>query len=140
MEKLRNIEIKTATALSVAGLALTACTIDSYLTDVTNVHCDGKRTIQDLREDGLSTFIIHGKDNAVAKVVVKKKDSLVAIATASVGDPKQLEFGRYEKIDFGYEFDMIAAGGAWLINASEDDVYIHGSCENILMDNISTRH
>ena len=136
MEKVsRRRNAVVAAALSVAALA--GCSVDSYLADPSNVHCDGKRTKTDLKNNGLATFIVHGThEGEVATVKVRREDNQVSVAVSGdvTGPPQQLEADGYTKptpIVNGAELSAFGAGGAWEIDVHPDNIVIQGSCSGI---------
>ncbi len=124
-----------ATALSAA--ALTGCSVDSYLTDPSNVQCDGKRTKVDLAVNGMTTFIVHGKhEGDVATVKVRRSEAGASVGVSGdvTGPPQQLEtdgFTAPTPVIDGAELSTFGAGGAWVIDVREDNVVIQGSCDGM---------
>ena len=135
MEKLRFRSIIATNLLAVT--ALTGCTIDSYLNDPLGVRCDGKRTISDLAEGDIATFIVHGENEGeVASVHIRREDNEVSVKVDGdvTGPPQQLEDDGYTAptpISDGSELATFGAGGAWVIDARDDSVVIQGSCDGI---------
>ncbi len=126
--------------LAIAALSATAlvgCSVDSYLTDPSNVQCDGKRTKTELEGDGMATFVVHGKeDGDVATVSVRRNDDRVSVSVSGdvTGPPQQLEEDGYTAptpIVDGAELSAFGAGGAWIIDARNDSVVIQGSCDGM---------
>lgn len=120
-----------ASALSIT--ALLGCSIDSYLTDASDVQCDGKRTLAELEGDGMATFIVHGKDDAVATVQVRRNAAMVSVGVVGdiTGPPQRLNedgFTIPAPIVEGAELSAFAAGAAWVIDARKDSIVIQGSC------------
>ena len=65
---------RAAAVLASAALLFSGCTIDSYLTDTNNVHCDGKRTIADFGDVGSRvSFFGHQKDADILTVAVTRE-------------------------------------------------------------------
>lgn len=130
--KKRAFAVATLSAVALAG-----CSVDSYLTDPSNVHCDDKRTKSDLEGNGIATFIVHGKqegDIATVKVRRNEEGASVAVTGDVTGPPQQLEedgFTRPAPIVDGAELSAFGAGGAWIIDVREDSVVIQGSCEGM---------
>lgn len=131
---------KRRNAIVVAALsaaALTGCSIDSYLTDPSNVHCDGKRTKVDLEVNGMATFVIHGKqDVEVATVKVRRSEEGASVGVSGdvSGPPPQLEadgFTTPAPVVDGAELSVFGAGGAWVIDVRKDSVVIQGSCDGM---------
>jgi hypothetical protein len=129
--------VLAATALSAVALGGCSINIDSYLTDPSNVQCDGRRTEADLSGDGLATFIVHGKDNdAVATVKVRRSgsDASVNVSGDITGPAQQLEadgFTAPTPIVDGSELSAFGAGGAWVIDVRKDTVVIQGDCDGM---------
>lgn len=131
---------KRRNVLAIAALsaaALTGCSVDSYLTDASNVHCDGKRTKTDLEGNGMATFVVHGKQEGdVATVKVRRNNEGVSVGVAGdvTGPPQQLEDDGYTAptpIVDGAELSAFGAGGAWVIDVRNDSVVIQGSCDGM---------
>ena len=124
-------------AASLTAAALTGCSIDSYLTDPSNVQCDGRRTISDLQGDGMATFIVHGKsENDVATVKVRRSRDLASVAVSGevTGPPQELGadgFTYPTPVVNGAELSTFGAGGVWIIDVRKDTVVIQGSCEGM---------
>lgn len=122
---------------ALSAVALVGCSVDSYLTDPSNVQCDGKRTKTDLEGDGMATFVVHGKeDGDVATVSVRRNDDKVSVGVSGdvTGPPQQLEEDGYTAptpIVDGAELSAFGAGGAWIIDARNDSVVIQGSCDGM---------
>ncbi len=121
-----------------AGVALSACAVDSYLTDTTNVQCDSRRTRSELYGDGNAIFIVHGKkpsDQAV--ITVNRKDDLARVkiendTSASPRTPdEESVFGEAIPIAEGPETHVIAGGGDWIIDVRATGVVIEGTCDGI---------
>jgi len=131
---------KRRIAVVVAALSATAlasCSVDSYLTNASNVHCDGKRTKVDLAVDGLATFIVHGNDEGdVATVKVRRSEDRASVAVSGevTGPPQQLEadgFTTPTAVVNGAELSAFGAGGVWVIDVREDSVVIQGTCDGM---------
>ncbi len=126
-----------ATALS--AVALTGCSIDSYLTDPSNVHCDGKRTKVELAVNGMATFIVRGKQKGdVATVRVRRSENGASVGVSGdiTGPPQQLEadgFTTPTPVVKGAELSAFGAGAAWVIDVRNNSVVIQGSCDGIGM-------
>ncbi len=124
-----------ATALS--AVALTGCSRDSYLTDPSNVQCDSKPTKVDLAVNGMTTFIVHGKqesDVATVKVRRSKEGANVGVSGDVTGPPQQLEadgFTAATPVADGAELSTFGAGGAWVIDVRQDSVVIQGTCDGM---------
>ncbi len=136
MERLALGKRNALVAGFLSATALMGCSIDSYLTDPSDVHCDGKRTMADLRGNGMATFIVHGEDESVATVQVRRNRQEVSVAVSGdiTGPPQQLEedgFTSPTPIVEGSELSAFGAGGAWVIDARKDSVVIQGSCDGI---------
>ncbi|MBC7764153.1 hypothetical protein H7Y29_00390 [Microbacteriaceae bacterium] len=135
MEKYRTRSLITANLLAVS--AFSACSIDSYLRDPSNVQCDGKRTMSDLSGNGNAIFIVHGKDKSdVATITVKRDDGEVSVKVTGevTGPPQQLErdgFTTATPILDGAELGTFGGGGAWVIDAREDSIVIQGTCDGM---------
>ena len=108
--------------------------IDSYLTDPSNVQCNGQRTETDLVNGGMATFIVHGKQKgAIATVQVRRVNNEVSVRTGGdvTGPPQQVQpdgFTPPTPVVSGAELSAFAAGGAWVIDARDNTVVIQGSC------------
>ena len=137
MEKITNKRRNVLLATALSATALVGCSIDSYLTDASDVQCDGKRTKVELEENGRATFIVHGdKDGSVATVQVRRNEEGVSVGVTGdvTGPPQQLEadgFTAPTPVVDGAELSAFGAGGAWVIDASEDSVVIQGSCDGM---------
>lgn len=137
MERLTNRKRNTLLATALSAVALTSCSIDSYLTDPSNVQCDGRRTEVDLAGNGMSTFIVHGKQKgAIATVKVRRSgnEASVGVTGDVTGPPQQLEADGYTKptpIVNGAELSAFGAGGAWIIDVRKDSVVIQGTCDGM---------
>ena len=135
------LSYRKSTALAAAALstlAMAGCTIDSYLTDASNVTCDGKRTKADLEGDGIATFVVHGKENGeVATVKVRRSQGAASVQSSGdvAGAPSQIldedGFTKPLPITEGAELSTFGAGGAWVIDVREDSVVIQGTCEGM---------
>jgi len=123
--------------VTLSATAIASCSFDSYLTDPSNVQCDGKRTTADLKGDGAATFIVHGKEkDDVATVKVRRtgESASVGISGDVTGPPQQLEadgFTRPTPIIDGPELSTFGAGGAWIIDVRKGSVVIQGSCDGM---------
>lgn len=132
---LNNRNVLAVAALSAA--VLSACSIDSYLTDPSNVQCDSKRTMTELKGDGTAIFIVHGKekgDVATVKVRRTSKGASVGVTGEVTGPPQQLEadgFTAPTTIVDGSELSAFGAGGAWVIDVRKDSVVIQGTCDGM---------
>lgn len=132
---LRSRNALAATTLTV--LALGGCSIDSYLSDASDVQCDGRRTMSNLEGDGTATFIVHGTEKEdVATITVRRMNDEVSVAVTgkATGPPQQLEpdgFTAPTPIVDGAELSAFGAGGAWIIDARKDSVVIQGSCTGL---------
>lgn len=122
---------------AISALALSSCSEGGYNTDPSSVQCDVKRTIADLPEDGMTTFVVHGNERGEVGIVqVRRSDESVSVATESeiAGPPQQLELDGFTEpvpIEEGPELSAFAAGVAWVIDARRDTVVIHGTCNEI---------
>ncbi len=134
------LRYKRSTAIVTAALsaaALTGCSIDSYLTDPSNVQCNGKRTTADLEGNGMATFIVHGgEDGDVATVKVRRSEEGASVAVSGdvTGPPQQLESDGFTKptpVVDGAELSTFGAGGAWVIDVRNDSVVIQGTCDGM---------
>ncbi len=123
-------------AVTLSATALVGCSIDSYLTDASDVQCDGKRTKADLKVNGMATFIVRGEDESNATVQVRRSEEGVSVGVTGdvTGPPQQLEDNGFTKptplVD-GAELSAFGAGGAWVIDVREDSVVIQGSCDGM---------
>lgn len=128
------------TSLAIGALVLEGCsfTVDSYLTDPSNVKCDGKRTKTDLNGDGMASFVVHGKHTgelAIVKVRRAYDKASLSVVNDTANSPAQ----QYDKDGFstptsvvdGSELSVIAGGGAWVIDVRKDSVIIQGSCDGL---------
>ena len=137
MERFTNRKRNALLATALSAVALTSCSIDSYLTDPSNVQCDGKRTEVDLSGNGMATFIVHGKQkDEVATVRVRRNgnEASVGVTGDVTGPPQQLEADGFTKptpIVNGPELSAFGAGGAWVIDVRKDMVVIQGSCDGM---------
>lgn len=136
MERLTSRKRNTLLAVVLSATALVGCSIDSYLTDASDVQCDGKRTKTELEGNGMATFIVHGEDDSVATVQVRRSDEGVSVGVTGdvTGPPQQVEddgFTAPTPIVDGAELSTFGAGGAWVIDAREDSVVIQGSCDGM---------
>jgi hypothetical protein len=137
MEKLLQARRNALVAATLAAAALSGCTIDSYLTDPSNVQCDGRRTKVNLAVSGMAIFIVHGKhagDSATVKVRRSEAGADVAVAGDVTGPPQVLEadgFSRVTPVVDGPELSAFGAGGAWVIDVREDSVVIQGTCDGM---------
>lgn len=129
---------KPFAAAAFVAVALAGCTIDSYLTDPSNVHCDGRRTKTELAVGGMATFIVHGKeDGRVAAVQVRRTEEGASVMQSGyneLGPPQQIEADGYSPVQAvvdGPELSTFAAGGAWIIDVRENSVVIQGSCDGM---------
>lgn len=135
MEKPRRQKRNAMVAAALSVAALTNCAIDSYMTDPSAVHCDGRRTKVDLTGNGAATFILHGKQNSqVATVKVRRNEEGASVAVSGdvTGPPQQLQpdgFTSPTPVVSGAELSTFGAGGAWVIDVRNDSVVIQGSCE-----------
>ncbi len=139
MERLtpRSRNILTIAALS--ATALVSCSVDSYLTDPSNVHCDGKRTKTELDGDGIAEFIVHGnEDDKAANVNVRLTDDGVSVRVSGdvTGPPQQLgKDGYTEPVPAvkGPELSTFGAGGVWTVDVSPKDgtVSVRGTCDGM---------
>lgn len=137
MERLTSRRRNVLAIAALSATALVGCSVDSYLTDPSNVHCDGKRTMADLKGNGMATFIVHGKQEGdVATVKVRRNDNEVSVNVGGdvTGPPQQLEadgFTAPTPIVDGAELSAFGAGGAWVIDARKDSVVIQGTCDGM---------
>jgi len=134
MERLTSRKCNALLAVTLSATALFGCSIDSYLTDASDVQCDGRRTKSDLEGNGMATFTVHGEDNSLATVRVRRSEEGVSVGVIGdvTGPPQQLEddgFTAPTPIVDGAEMSTFGAGGAWVIDAHEDSVVIQGSCD-----------
>ena len=134
MEKLTRYRT-AAVAATLSAAALTGCTIDSYLTDASDVQCDGKRTKADLPEGGTTVFIVHGSEAGRIATMHIKRDQQGASVKVEGDSEGALEValapdGYTEPVPVteGTELSAFGAGGAWVIDVRETDVVIQGSC------------
>ncbi len=127
--------ILTITALS--ATALTGCSVGGYLTNPSNVHCDNKRTVADLKGDGVATFTVHGKErDDVATIRVRRTNAEVSVGVSGdvTGPPQQLEadgFTAPAPIVDGPESAVFGAGGVWVVDARSDSVVVWGTCDGM---------
>lgn len=133
MERLTHIKRDFLLMAALSATAFAGCSIDSYLTDASDVQCDGKRTRTELEGNGMATFVVHGEDDAVATVQVRRSEEGVSVGVTGdvTGPPQQLEedgFTAPTPLVDGAELSTFGAGGAWVIDAREDSVVIQGSC------------
>ena len=128
------------TALALIGLstaALAGCSIESYHNDASDVHCNGERTIANLGDSGMASFIVHGeRDGEVATVKVRRIDDEVSVSVSGepTGPPQLVEedgFTTPTPIVEGPELNAFAAGGAWIIDVRESSAVIQGSCDGL---------
>lgn len=137
MEILTSRRRNVLAIFALSTIALAGCSIDSYLTDPSNVQCDGKRTRTDLEGNGMATFIVHGKeDGDVATVSVRRNNDSVSVSVSGdvTGPPQQLEADRYTApipIVDGAELSAFGASGAWVIDVRNDSVVIQGTCDGM---------
>lgn len=135
MEMYKKRSFIAANLLAVS--ALSSCTIDSYLTDASDVQCDGRRTLSDLKEDGQAVFVVHGENkDDIATITVRREDDQIRVGVSGdiTGPPQQLEsdgFTHPLPIAEGPELSTFGAGGVWLIDARKGDVVIQGSCNGM---------
>lgn len=136
MERLthRRQNILVAAALSAAALA--GCSIDSYLTDSSDVQCDVKSTKVDFEKNGMATFIVHGDDDSIATIQVRRNEHGVSVGVTGdvTGPPQQLENDGFTKpipVVDGAELSAFGSGGAWVIDARQDSVVVQGSCDGM---------
>lgn len=123
-------------ASAVSAAALIGCSIDSYLTDPSDVQCDGKRTKVDLEEGGIATFMVHGEDDGVATIQVRRDEQGASVKTTGdvTGPPQPLEndgFTAPTPVVEGAELSAFGAGGAWVIDVGDENVVIQGSCDGM---------
>ncbi len=137
MERLtyRKRNVLGVAALSVTALA--GCSIDSYHNDASNVQCDGKRTKTNLQGNGMATFIVHGEDDSIATVQVRRSEQGVSVGVTgdiSGRPPQVLEADGFTvpipQVN-GPELSTYGAGGAWIIDARDDSIVIQGSCDGL---------
>jgi len=136
MERLTTRKRNSLLAVALSATALAGCSIDSYLADASNVQCDGKRTKAELEGSGMATFIVHGEDDSVATVKVRRNEEGVSVGVTGdvTGPPQQLEddgFTAPTPIVDGAELSAFGAGGVWVIDAHEDSIVIQGSCDRM---------
>ncbi len=137
MERLVSRRRNVLAIAALSATALVGCSVDSYLTDPSNVQCDSKRTKTDLKGDGMATFIVHGKEKGdVATVKVRRtgEDASVGVTGDVTGPPQQLEadgFTAPTPIVDGPELSVFGAGGAWVIDVRKDSVVIQGTCDGM---------
>ncbi len=137
METLAHKKRNSILALALSASAIAGCSIDSYLTDPSNVQCDGKRTEVDLSTNGLATFIVHGKQNADVAVVKVRRNAAgasLAVSGEVTGPPQQREADGFTKptpVVDGAELSTFGAGGAWVIDVRDSTVVIQGSCDDM---------
>ena len=136
MERLRPRSHNTLLVVALSATALAGCSIDSYLTNPSDVQCDGNRTKTDLEGNGMTTFIVHGEDDSVATVKVRRNNKGVSVGVTGnvTGTPQQLEADGFTApipLVNGAELSAFGAGGAWIIDAREDSVVIQGSCDGM---------
>jgi hypothetical protein len=132
----RSRNATAAAALSAALLTACSFSVDSYLTDASNVQCDGRRTEVDLSDDGMATFIVHGLHKRIATVKVRRSQGNASVAVSGdvAGSPPQLSaqadgFTTPVPVVNGAELSAYAAGGSWAIDVSQANVVIQGSCD-----------
>ena len=126
-------------AYTLSATALVGCslTIDSYLTDPSDVQCDGGRTRVDVKGYGMATFIVHGeKDDSVATLQVRHNQDGASVSVSGdvSGPPQQFEpdgFTTPTPVVTGPELSAFGAGGAWIIDVSPDSVTVQGSCDGL---------
>ena len=124
-------------ATTLSAVTLTGCSIDSYLTDPSDVQCDGKRTKVDLAVNGMATFIVHGEqegDVATVKVRRGEEGASVGVSGDVTGPPQQLEadgFTAPTPVVDGAELSAFGAGGVWVIDVRKDGVVIQGTCDGM---------
>jgi hypothetical protein len=137
MEILSNKRRNSIVAVALSASALAGCSIDSYLTDSSNVQCDEKRTEVNLSSNGIATFIVHGKhkgDVATVKVRRDDNDASVNVSGDITGPPQQLKADGFTKptpVVNGAELSAFGAGGAWVIDVRKDTVVIQGTCDGM---------
>ena len=137
MEKIFTSKRNSVLAIALSLSALSGCSVDSYLNDPSNVQCDEKRTIADLPNNGMATFIVHGKQEGdVATIRIRRTAKLASVAVSGdvTGPPQQLEpdgFTKPTPIVDGAELSAFGAGGAWVIDARKDSVVIQGTCQGM---------
>lgn len=137
MEKFISHRRNTLATAALSALALAGCSINSYLTDPSAVKCDGKRTMADLKGDGMATFIVHGKHkDELATVKVRRIGNKASVGVTGdiTGPHQQLEadgFTTPTPISNGAEISTYAANGAWVIDVSKDTVVIQGNCDGM---------
>lgn len=136
MEKItRYRTAAVAAALSTTALAGCTVNIESYLTDASDVQCDGKRTKADLPEGGTTVFIVHGSEAGRIATVHIKRD-LQGASVKVEGDTEDAPetvlapdgYTEPVPVTEGTELSAFGAGGAWVIDVRESDVVIQGSC------------
>jgi hypothetical protein len=127
MEKLSYKKRNALLATTLSAVALAGCTIDSYLTDPSNVQCDGKRTKVELEGSGMTTFVVHGdKESDVATVQVRRTKEIASVAVSEGAQGE--EFTDPTPVVEGPELNASAAGVSWVIDVRDDSVVIQGSC------------
>lgn len=137
MEVLRYRKSTSLVAAAVSTLALSSCSVDSYHTDASAVHCDGERTKAELEDDGVATFIVHGEKDRIATVTVRREDDFASVKVE--GDiegrpPQEIAadgFSEPVEIVSGSELSTFGGGGAWLIDVRKDSVVIQGNCDGM---------
>lgn len=134
------LHARTRNTLAIATLSATAlagCSIDSYLTDPSNIHCDSRRTISELSGDSVATFVVHGREKGdVATIKVRRtaQGASVNVSGDITGPPQQLEKDGYTAavaVVDGPELSAFGAGGAWVIDVRQNSVVIQGSCDGM---------
>lgn len=134
VRRFRRCSALLAIALSTTALPGCSISVDSYLTDASNVRCDGRRTEVDLARRGMATFIVHGKlqtDVATVKVRRNEAGASVAVSGDVTGPTQQLTGDRFTSptpVVDGPELSAFAAGAAWAIDVREATVVINGTC------------
>lgn len=137
MEKLHNKRRNIFAVAALTAVALAGCSVDSYLTDPSNVHCDGNRTEVDLASNGIATFIVHGKhkgDVATVRVRRNQEGASVNVTGDVTGPPQQLEHDGYTAptpVVNGPELTAFGAGGAWVIDVRKNSAVIQGTCDGM---------
>ncbi len=137
MEILSHKKRDSLLVFALSAIAFSGCSIDSYLTNSADVQCDGKRTVADLSNNGLATFIVHGKqkgDLATIKVRRSEEGASVGVSGDVTDPPQQLEADGFTKpipVVDGAELSTFGAGGAWVIDVRKDSVVILGACDGM---------
>jgi hypothetical protein len=133
---MRNTSFEKSRAV-VAGFSLfllVGCGVDSYLTDPSNVQCNGDRTQVNLAANGLAAFIVHGKHRGeVATIQVRRTEAGASTSVSGdvTGPPQKLESDGFTKpvpVGGGADLSAYAASGAWIIDVSKNTAVIQGSC------------